>query len=195
MSGTGSQLLARRRLLRGLGASVAVAGLAGCSSDGSGDGTSSGTAEPTDRQVGNKTSSPTAEPVDSGTDDSTDGGSDGPAAVVEAYIQAGQNNDSDAMSELVHPDGTATTESEETGGEGTVTVNSVTVVEESDTEALVEVNFSLRYPSEDGDQEIAPSERTTTYETRTYQGSWYVYAIVDSTFVQDGTEGGTATPR
>jgi len=194
MSETDAQLWARRRLLKGLSASV-TAGLAGCSG-GDEDEPSGGTAESTDDRVRNETSSATAEPVDSGTDDSTDGGTDdetdGPAAVVRAYIQAGRNNDSDAMSRLVHPNGTATTESEETGGRGEITVESVTVLEQSDTEALVEVNFSRSYPDED--VALGSGESTTTYETRTYDGSWYVYEVVDATIEMEQSGGGTSTP-
>jgi len=194
MSDTDRRWLARRRLLEGLGAAVAAAGLAGCSGGGDGDETGSGTA--TDDRVGNETSSATAEPVDSGTDESTDGGTDdetdGPAAVVRAYIQAGRNNDSEAMSRLVHPNGTATTESEETEGRGEITVESVTVLEQSDTEALVEVNFSRSYPDED--VALGSGESTTTYETRTYDGSWHVYEIVDATIETEQSGDVTPTP-
>jgi hypothetical protein len=167
-------------MLKALGASMMVSGLAGCSSDDSTDDGSGG---------GDDNSGPSG--TDGGTTDddsgdNPDSGATGPKAAVETYIEAGQDGDSEAMSAIVHPDGTAATSPEE-GGTANITVNSMTTVEGSDTQATVEVDFELTVV-EDGEEQTRSA--VTTYDTRTHEGWWFVYSISEPTFENgDGTTG------
>ncbi|WP_436907919.1 hypothetical protein [Halosimplex marinum] len=197
----------RRWVLKALGASVAASAIAGCSGDsdegdggsdgsGGGDGGSGGQdggdggsggsdgGDDSDGDAGGDGSSGGGGASGGGTD-----GADSPKAAVERYVQASQDDDGEAMSAIVHPDGTATTSPESGGGStGEVTVNSMTVTAESDTEATVEVSFDLTV-SQDGEEQT--SSAVTTFEARTYEGEWFVYSVSEPTFEDGGDTGGT----
>lgn len=182
MTGKESRTRTRRRVLAAFGASMVVPGFAGCVG---GD---------DDSPAGSDSTTSTGTDADDGTPDgesSTTGsasGAAGPRAAVETYIEAGQEGDSEAMSAIVHPDGTATT-SPDAGGQSSasVRVDSISVIDESESRATVAVEFQLTI-SQDGDEQTRSAE--TTYEARTHEGEWFVYSISEPSFENGGGSGG-----
>ncbi|WP_135819597.1 nuclear transport factor 2-like protein [Halostella litorea] len=127
----------------------------------------------------NEAASATVEVAEPSGDGESGGGQVGdgaasPREAVEAYVEAGQQDDAEAMAAVVHPDGTATTSPEESGSGGEITVLSMDMEEMSEDRASVAVEFEMTY-TQDGEEQTTTFE--TVYQVRTYEGNWYVYSI------------------
>lgn len=152
----------RRRFLQ-LSGACATAAVAGCLGDSSDD--TAATASLTGAESGTATET-------AATDDEAATGEAGDNFLItpiDRLWDSYNDGDIEGMQAVFHPDSSAGPTEEDVSFEGEVSISSTTVLERSDESATVEAD--LTYET-DADR----SERTDTYELRSYEGRWVIWS-------------------
>jgi hypothetical protein len=107
------------------------------------------------------------------------GGSSGPEGTVEAYVDAFNDNDAQALRDLTHPEGS------EAPGEDlsdsdleaiSMSIESMETLEQSDGQATVEAEIEITFTIQDQEES---SVSTIEFDIREYEGDWLIYGTTE----------------
>jgi hypothetical protein len=102
------------------------------------------------------------------------GGSSGPQGAVEAYVDAVNDNDAQAIQDLAHPEGSGSGgDVSDSDLEGiSMSIQSMETLEQSDGQATVEAEIETTFTM--GGEEQSATQ-TIEFDVRQYEGEWLIY--------------------